>query len=274
VRLLALSRNVGKMEAINQAWPLLGGEVVILTDATAEFDPGAVRELCRYFTDSEVGAVSGALFLREELNSGLVNIDAYWRLEKIIRKKESLIGSVIGATGAIWAIRRHLFVPQASDTILDDVMLPLEVIKGGGRVVFAEKAIAFEKNTTSSSLEFRRKVRTLCGNYQTFARAPWIFNPAYGIALQVSSHKLARLLIPFILPVLLLGSLFGNGYLQIMGFLQIIFYLMAGLGYLLSLGENKPPRILGIPFTFCLLNIAAFQAAVLYFLFPHRLRWK
>lgn len=272
LRLLELPENLGKMEAINRAWTLTSGEIVVLTDATARFEPGALRELVQPFSDPEVGAVSGELILAEEKHPEQVRVDAYWKMEKHIRRAESRVGSVIGATGAIWALRRNLFIPLSPDTILDDVLLPLEAVRRGYRLVFASSARARETLRTDPDLEFRRKVRTLAGNYQAFARAPWLFSPRYGLLLQVCSHKLGRLLIPFLLPPLFLACLLSPPPGPVAAGLQAFFYLLAAAGWLAG-RRGRSPRILSIPFTFCLLNLAALKAAALYFLAPRRLRW-
>lgn len=274
VRLLRLEKNFGKMEAINRAWPGLKGEIVILTDATALFEPAAVRELAAEFADPRVGAVSGELILLEEDRRGRVRVDAYWRLEKFIRRREARLGSVFGATGAIWAIRRELGRALPPDTILDDVLLPLQAVRAGKRLIFSQKARARETAPTDPAGEFRRKVRTLAGNYQVFARAPWVFLPRYGLLLQALSHKLFRLLVPFALAALMPLCLAGPAWLRWAAAGQGFFYLLALWGWAESRGKRKPIGLAGLPFAFCLLNAAALAAAWRYFVTPRRLRWK
>ncbi len=274
VRLLSLEKNFGKMEAINRAWPELKGEIVVLTDVSALFEPAAVRELAAEFADPEVGAVSGELILLEEGRRGRVRVDAYWKLEKFIRRREARLGSVFGATGAIWAIRRELARALPPDTILDDVLLPLQAVRAGKRLIFSQKARARETAPTDPTLEFRRKVRTLAGNYQVFARAPWVFLPRYGLLLQAVSHKLSRLLVPFALAALMPLCLAGPPVLRWAAAAQGAFYLLALWGWAGSRGKRKPLGLTGVPFAFCLLNAAALAAAWRYFLTPGRLRWR
>src|SRR5436305_601320 len=121
-------------------------------------------------------------------------VGLYWRYEKQIRRDESATGSVVGATGAIYAMRRSLWQPLPDDTILDDVLTPMRCVMAGYRVVFEERACAFDRTAPDANTEGRRKLRTLAGNYQLLwleprLLLPWC-NPAW---LQFVSHKVGRL---------------------------------------------------------------------------------
>ncbi|MDP8235161.1 MAG: glycosyltransferase family 2 protein [Candidatus Erginobacter occultus] len=264
VRLEAYPEHRGKMSAINRAAPGLSGEIIVFTDASAFFSPEALNLLLAGFSDPGVGAVSGALVLREEAAAGgELSVDWYWRLEKFIRERESRLYSTVGATGAIWALRRELFSPLPEDTVLDDFLLPLSPLRKGYRIYFESRALAFEERHTDLRSEFRRKVRTLAGNYQAFARARWLFKSK--IAFQLISHKLCRLLVPFALLGLLFSSLFGPAALRPVFYLQAIFYGLAAAGWLAVLRGRKPGKLLSVPLTFCLLNGAALKAFFVYF---------
>ncbi len=98
----------------------------------------------------------------------------YWRIEKRIRELESASGSVVGATGALYAARRELLTSVPAGTILDDVYLPMQIVRQGKRVVFDERARAWDTPDLGAEREFSRKVRTLSGNYQLVQFAPWL----------------------------------------------------------------------------------------------------
>jgi len=263
------------MSIINRIVPTLSGEIVVFTDASAAFAPDAVELLVGPFSDPAVGAVSGELVLREETErSGEVRVDAYWRLEKFIRRREGEIASTIGATGAIYALRRQLFQQLPEDTILDDLLIPLGAVERGYRVVFQSAARAFEKDAVSIREEFRRKVRTLAGNYQAFSRARWALWPGRGIAFAVFSHKLFRLAVPFALLGLFVACAAGPPLLKPVLVLQAAFYLLALSGWLLTLRGKKITRLFSLPFTFCLLNGAALRAFIVYFFCRRRLIWR
>jgi hypothetical protein len=140
---------------------------------------------------------------------------------------------VVGATGALYAIRRRYFRQLPDDTILDDVQIPMNIVLQGARVILDREARAFDRPTRPEQ-EFGRKVRTLAGNFQLMARMPELFdfrrNPVF---FQFISHKVTRLFIPYALMALLISNLFLTEglYLLLLG-LQVMWYSLAFAGYL------------------------------------------
>ncbi|MGC2369216.1 MAG: glycosyltransferase family 2 protein, partial [Candidatus Sulfotelmatobacter sp.] len=157
----------GKASGLNDAFNLAHGDLVIFTDARQKIEPGALRVLAESFADPDVGCVSGELMLGD-LDSGETGrgMGLYWRIEKQVRELEAASGSVVGATGALYAVRRDLLTAVPEGTILDDVYIPMQVVKQGKRVVFEPRARAWDSPDLGGGLEFARKVRTLSGNYQ------------------------------------------------------------------------------------------------------------
>ena len=198
VRPFIFPQRRGKAEVLNTLIPKARGEIILLADARQTFDPSVLRVLTRSFADPEVGAVSGELVLgRSQPGSAVGNGSGlYWRYEKFIRSRESAVDSSIGATGAIYAIRKSLFQSIPDDTILDDVLIPLRITRGGHRVVFDREALAYDFASAAPGQEFTRKVRTLAGNFQLFARERWLCNPFRNrLWWQVISHKALRLIV-------------------------------------------------------------------------------
>jgi cellulose synthase/poly-beta-1,6-N-acetylglucosamine synthase-like glycosyltransferase len=276
LRLLAYESRKGKIAAINSAVSGLSGEIIVFTDASARFAPDALRFLVAPFSDPSVGAASGELVLREEGGGEKgVRVDWYWKMEKFMRRREGAISSCLGATGAIWALRRELFRPLPDDTILDDFLLPLEAVRQGRRIVFIEEAKAFETEAADWHREFRRKVRTLAGNYQAFARSPWLLNPFRSpVAVGMISHKLFRLFIPGALIAAFVSSAFSPAWPRFFFPLQALFYLAALAGWIQARFRGRPSPVLSPPFTFCLLNAAAAWGGIVYFFRRDALRWK
>ncbi|RPI48992.1 MAG: glycosyltransferase family 2 protein, partial [Acidobacteria bacterium] len=136
----------GKAAVLNDLVASAKGDIVVFADARQRFEPGAIRALVANFADPEVGAVSGELHLtkREGTSPGGEGAGFYWKYEKFIRANESRSGSTVGATGAIYAIRRRLFEPVPKDTILDDVLIPMKIVRKGYRVVFEPDARAHD----------------------------------------------------------------------------------------------------------------------------------
>lgn len=255
-----LNESNGKAHALNEAVKQATGEILVFLDARQFVEPNAVSELVACFADPAVGAVSGELLL--ESASGAPSVDAlgiYWKIEKIVRRLESSSGSVVGVTGAIYAIRRELYTEIPTGTLLDDVFVPMNVARLGKRVIFQPSAIARDRLFSAKGKEFSRKVRTLTGNYQLIQLAPWLLSPANPLLFRFISHKLLRLAVPLFLVIMLVTSaLAGGAFYQAIFWLQIVFYLLAAVGMLNpSFRKVKPAAIAS---TFVMLNAAAAMA--------------
>ena len=131
----------------------------------------------------------------------------YWRYEKWIRKLHSGIDSVLGATGAIYAMRRHLARPLPTGTLLDDMLMPLRAFLDGYRIVFVPEARAYDTQADLRG-EFRRKVRTQAGVYQLISLCPELFGFRNRMLFDFLSHKIVRLVSPWILLAMLVAAWF------------------------------------------------------------------
>jgi biofilm PGA synthesis N-glycosyltransferase PgaC len=252
-----LDQSHGKANALNQAVRCATADILLFLDVRQSVESNAISELVACFADPTVGAVSGELLL--ESATGETSGDAlgiYWKIEKQLRKLESATGSVVGVTGAIYAIRRELYTPIPMGTILDDVFIPMHVARTGHRVVFLPTAIARDRLFSEKGKEFSRKVRTLTGNYQLLRLAPWLLSPANPLLFRFISHKLLRLLVPLLMVLMLLASIMSNGsFYRTVFWLQILFYMLAAFGMLSpSTRKFKPVAVAN---TFVMLNAAA-----------------
>jgi cellulose synthase/poly-beta-1,6-N-acetylglucosamine synthase-like glycosyltransferase len=263
VQLIEKAEPQGKAAGLNDAMAVARGDVLLFTDARQEIERTALQLLIENFADGDVGAASGELMLGDpasgETGKGM---GLYWRIEKKIREMESTCGSVVGATGAIYCARRALVDPIPVGTILDDVLLPMQVVKKGSRVVFDSRARAWDSPDLGGEREFNRKVRTLSGNYQLLQLAPWLLTGKNPIRFEFISHKLLRLVVPFALLAMLLASCFLPQPLYRAALVgQIAFY---GLSLAAIAGLNIGPlsRIADPARTFVVLNSAAMVAFV------------
>jgi len=236
----------GKAAALNAGVAAARHDLLVFADARQTFAVDALSELARPFGDPRVGAVSGELILEQPELSGVADgVGLYWRLEKRIRELESDVDSMVGTTGAIYAVRRSLWKPLPAGTILDDVLVPMRCVMQGRRVVFNRRARAFDRVADSAS-EARRKRRTHAGNYQLLAIEPRLLAPwSNRLWLQYVSHKIGRLLVPFALIGLLVSSasLAGSSAAYALAFTaQCGFYLLAALGAFLELADRARTR--------------------------------
>ena len=266
VRVVEFRQRRGKSAVLNDVLPMAEGELVVLADVRQRFETSALRALADSFADPKVGAVSGELVLldgatRSDVGSG---VDFYWRYEKFMRLHESRIDSTVGVTGAIYALRRRLFRPIPEATILDDVLIPMQVVRQGYRVLFEPRARAYDWIAASASEEFKRKLRTIAGNFQLFLLQPWLLDPfANRLWLQTVSPKACRLLSPLGLAVAFVANLLlatDPDYQWLLG-CQLLFYGAALLGCFTRRGRRRP-FLLNVPYAFCLLNWATVVAFV------------
>ena len=250
----------GKASGLNDAFEFAQGDIVVFTDARQEIEPGALGRLLENFADPQVGCVSGELMLGDpEKGEISENLGFYWRVEKRIRDLESASGSVVGATGAFYAIRRSLLSPLPAETILDDVYLPMQVARQGFRVVFDSRARVWDSDL-GAAREFARKVRTLSGNYQLLQLAPWLLTSANPIRFEFVSHKLLRLIVPFALAGAVVASAMLNApvYRAALA-LQVAFYGLSGLA-IAQVKKGPLARMADAVLTFVVLNTAAVVA--------------
>lgn len=272
VRVIVKPESRGKAAGLNAVILAAKGEIVIFTDARQEVEPAAVRLLAEDFADSTVGCVSGELMLGDrEIGEATTGMGLYWRIEKRIRELESASGSVVGATGALYAVRRSLLVSVPPETILDDVYIPMNVVRQGYRVVFDSRARAWDV-ADQAEREFSRKVRTLSGNYQLLQIAPWLLSSDNPIRFEFVSHKLLRLIAPFAMVTALVTSLMiGQPLYRVALALQLGLYGLCLIA-MTRLARGSLGRIADAAFTFVVLNTAA-AVAFAHFVTGRRVAW-
>lgn len=262
VRVLEFASRRGKAACLNDAVAQACGDLLLMTDVRQSLDPAALRALVANLGDPAVGAVSGELRLLDTQTGFAGGVDAYWRYEKLIRFCESRSGSTIGVTGALYALRRELFEPLPAGTVLDDVLIPMRVAAQGSRVVFEPRALAWDRASQEPAEERQRKIRTLAGNYQLIQLAPWLLSPWRNpLWFRFVSHKLLRLLAPWLLVLLIIAAvvLVHHHPIYVLTLLACV-----ACGGLVALGRLLPAfartRPVRVATGFCYLNLFAAQA--------------
>ncbi len=257
----------GKPAMLNKMIKESEAEIYVFADARQTFDRFAVRELVRCFGDADVGAVSGELVIEDQETGAGKGMGMYWAYEKALRRMESAVGSMLGATGAIYAVRAKNFIYFPEDIILDDVFQPLRVVLQDKRAILEPAAKAYDRVSATTQKEFLRKVRTLAGNFQIFSLMPGLFRPGQSpVAFQLFSHKFLRLLVPYFLLLLFLSNIFClvvSPWFTLALILQVLFYVSALLGYAMEKAGAPLKGVLRfflVPYEFCSLNLAAVAA--------------
>ncbi len=274
----AFNERRGKTAVLNRLVPTARGEIVVFADARQRFDANAISALVANFADPTVGAVSGELILTTTRDTVVAGRGTafYWRYEKFIRAAESRAGSMVGATGAIYAIRRELFEPIPDDTILDDVLIPLRIVRQGFQVIFESGARAYDAAAETATGEFARKVRTIAGSFQLFARETWLFNPRKNpVWFETMSHKVLRLAIPLLHVGLLAANiaLLDMPVSQVALAAQLAFYVAAVAGWTQRHARRRS-MLVTVPYAMCLLGSATVVGFIRFATDRQRVTWE
>lgn len=275
VQVLERPSREGKAAGLNAALLQIDAEIAIFSDARQLFAPETIAQLVRHFGDPAVGAVSGSLEIKRSGSNIGRGVDAYWRIEKALRAAESQWDSCIGCTGAVYAIRRSLYTPIPEDTVLDDVVIPMQIACQGHRILHDPTAIAFDSQPLEPASEILRKRRTLAGNFQMLFRNPtWLLPWKCRLWWQLASHKYARLAAPLFLFTALASSAVlascGPFYAVALA-AQLFLYACGTAG---NLVREKQIRFLSIPAGFLFLNAAVVSAFFHYLRSKDLHRWQ
>src|SRR5260221_1599643 len=162
LRLPVSADRRGKTFGMNTLVAQADADIVIFTDANVMVPADGIPRLLDYFADPTVGCASGHLiYVNPDETETSRNGALYWRLEERTKRLETQTGSMVGADGSLFAIRRALHRP-VPEGIIDDMFVSLTILCAGYRVVSAVDVLSFERAATSARDEFRRKIRIAC----------------------------------------------------------------------------------------------------------------
>ena len=237
VRLHRQAVRGGKTEAQNAGVRLARGQFLAFSDANSMYAPNALKRLLAPFADERIGCVCGELQYANPDEQGAGKGEGlYWRYEQFLKRRESLLSSALGANGAIYALRRELFVELRGD-IISDFVAPLYAWQRGFRIAYEPTAVATEYSSVRFGDELRRRRRIVSRSLYGLWTAAGVLNPFahFFFAFQMFSHKLLRWLVPVWLLVVLAVNiaLAASEYYGFLLALQVAFYVLAALGLLL-----------------------------------------
>jgi cellulose synthase/poly-beta-1,6-N-acetylglucosamine synthase-like glycosyltransferase len=252
IRVIVSPTRKGKTHGMNLLVRAANADFLVFSDANVFFASDAVPQLLSPFSDPSVGCVCGHLIYTGPNDSSTASTGSiYWRLEEAIKDLESRSGSVMGADGSIFAIRRALHRPPPPD-IIDDMFVSLSILCEGHRVVRASNAIAYEASVSHPGEEFNRKIRIACQAFNVhrllrpqLRRLGWLDQYKY------VSHKLLRWLAAYMFGAALLVLLASLALMQ--GWVADV-ALLAGGGLLFAVGLIKPDgpigKLMGVAYAF------------------------
>ncbi len=278
VELIAFPDNRGKIAALNDAMEQIESKVVVLSDANVIYERHALRKLVRHFSDPRVGAVSGKVMLVNSNVSYGKAENRYYHFEHFIQEQEGKTGAVIGADGAMYAIRRALFTPPPNDTILDDFVISMNIARRGYLVLHEDEAIGYEKNLNEISSEFRRKVRIIAGGIQCLMRGEGVpYRRQRLLLFKFISHKVLRWFSGFLsiaLVMILLRITWFDGtafeHALLFGFAGAV--LVAFLGQWVPLTRRFLP--VGLIHYLFMLKLATLEGCYLGFTGRQKVTWR
>ena len=243
----------GKVYVINDLMTKADADILVFTDANSMFESDAIINLIKQFHNPGIGAVCGRLKL---LDQGKITGEGfYWRYETKIKLKESILNCVIGANGAIYAVRKKLLRPLPVDTINDDFTNSMRVAEQGYGIKYAEDAVAYENASHDDSVEFKRHIRDAAGHYRAIVHLYKLLNPFRPkVFFLYVSHRVIRWLVPFLLVALLVIPPFAMGErsIKILFSGEVLFYIFAMIGW----RSKTKMKLFYIPYYFIYINLA------------------
>jgi biofilm PGA synthesis N-glycosyltransferase PgaC len=256
----------GKIHAVNRVMKWVQSPIVIFCDANTYLNPPAIKNIVRHYQHEKTGGVAGEkrIFTKKEDNASGSGEGLYWKYESFLKKKDSEVFSVIGAAGELFSVRTELFKETEENLIIEDFVVSVRIAMNGYRFIYEPEAVAMETASVSVQEEWKRKVRIAAGGFQSMLILLPLLNIfRYGIlSFQYISHRvlrwtLAPLFLPLILGANLIIALQGFFMYEVSLALQLIFYLVAILGWRL---QEKKVAIKGffVPYYFSVMNLAVY----------------
>lgn len=264
VTLRRIEGRVGKTECQNITTAESDADIIVYSDANSMYEPDAIKNLIRRF-DSDVDCVVGELRYRKKNN--VESESVYWLMERLTKKLEGQVGSVVGGNGSIYAVRRSAYVPLPRGAI-SDFAEPLEVVRNGGRVAYASDALAWENTNQTVSEEQSRRERIVIRAWNSLAQYPDLLNPLRHplFSYQLWSHTVLRWLTPVFLGIAAISAAFltviNPVVFGVLLVTQIALYIIAGLGWVLESRNIETPTIIQVPYYFTSLNVSLLKSLV------------
>jgi cellulose synthase/poly-beta-1,6-N-acetylglucosamine synthase-like glycosyltransferase len=273
IEVAAFDDNRGKLAVLRDGMVVARGDIVAFSDAASRLEPDSLRQLVRGFADPSVGCVSGVYrVLRPEVAQLGGEEGFYWRYETFVKQCESDLGSILGAHGSLYAIRRELCPDLGRIRVNDDYEIPVHIVAGGHRAVYEPGAVACEEAAEMGG--FSRRVRIAVGNYrQLRLMGLLLWPPRPWLLMQFLSHKVLRLLGPWcLLGALVANALLTGAFYRSLLVAQGLFYTLALAGWLVK-GRWASVPLVKLPYYFCMINAAYLVGLARLLTTRGRVRW-
>ncbi len=272
IKLVALPQRQGKAAALNKGLEVSKGEIIVFSDVSIMLEKDSLRQIVQNFASDQIGCVSGEdHIISTDGGEGL-----YGKYELFLRRLESSLSSIVGASGCFYAQRRDLIDPFPVG-MAPDFFSVLNVIKKGYLAISDQEAKGVMSSISTAGEEFPRKIRTILRGMTTLFHQRALLNPfRYPFfSFQLLSHKVIRWSVPFFMVIMFVTNLFlmKEWFYSLLLMLQIVFYGLAVFGLLWSEGIHVS-RVFRFPSYFFLSNMATLFAWIKYFLGERQEIWK
>ena len=278
VKLVRQPERLGKTAAQNAAVAQAAGEIILFSDATSLYKTDVVRALIPNFADPTVGCVAGRLIYVDPSESRVGRgARSYWSYETFLKKHESRVCSLIGASGCLYAVRRSAYVPLYHEAC-SDFIIATKMVEQGLRAVYEPNAICTEETNRRSDNELKMRVRVIAQTFTDLWRHRAMLNPIRSgfYAVQLLSHKVMRYLVPlFLLALLGASAILASDFLfyRILLACQLAGYACGAIAWLLD-RMGKRSRLLALPQYFLLANVASLIAIFKFLRGERYARWE
>ncbi|HUQ31819.1 MAG TPA: glycosyltransferase family 2 protein [Pyrinomonadaceae bacterium] len=278
VRLHRQAERLGKTSAQNMAVEAAKGEVILFSDATTLYQPDVLKVMLPNFADDTVGCVAGRLVYVDPSGSSVgEGARSYWNYETFLKRHESRVCSLIGASGCLYAVRRSAYVPMYPEAC-SDFLIATKMVEQGLRAVYEPEAVCTEETNKRTDKEMRMRVRIIAQTYTDLWRHRAMMNPFKSgfYAVQLLSHKVLRYLVPIFLLIIFFSSLalsIRSLFYALAALAQLSFYALAGLSWLME-REGRRNRLLALPQYFVLANLASLVAFYKFLSGERYARWE
>lgn len=283
VGLMHSNERKGKIHAMNRAAQSVDTDIIVFCDANTFLTENTLLHIAKHFQDNRVGCVAGEKqIIKDGDTAAGTGEGLYWKYESWLKRLDYKFNTTMGAAGELFAVRKELYQPVESDTILDDFIISLRIAASGYVVAYEPNAIAREHPSYSVSEEMKRKVRIAAGGFQSISRLKILLNPFKRgrLSFQFISHKLFRWLIcPFSLLLLIPVNalvIYMHPTVELyfyLGIVQLFIYFIAMLGWLF---ENSKLNLsfISLPYYFISTNIAQLKGLIRYWKKSQSVNWE
>lgn len=281
IKLLHTDERKGKISAVHRAIEQVTSDIIIFTDANTFLNEDALALIGRHYGDPKVGAVAGEKrVIIDAAADATAGEGFYWKYESKLKEWDSELHSVVGAAGELFSIRKTLYEPVPSNSILDDFMISMRIAEKGYVIVYEPEAYAQEDTSANIAEELKRKVRIAAGGIQSVIWLRSLLNPFRFpvLSFQYISHRVLRwtitpslMILAFILNILIVLDS-GPVLYRVLLAAQVLFYLSAYLGKILE-DRKLRIKILFIPYYFCIMNYAVMAGLFRFFSVGQSVMW-